>query len=178
MKKEITFNDENDKNYRCFVDNTFNKGDRYLHLLARSIQRLGLARSVVVDKDDNILCGAKTAALCQELGISRARIIETRGDELIIVKRTDVEPSTTDALEISLTDNLIASKNLKWDVDTVLKKMQERYSFDARKWDGYECVVEELDIEQFLKDEVLRQSKVQKKSIRNIVQNETLSLFD
>jgi hypothetical protein len=178
MKKELSFNDEKGSRFCCFCSNTFNKGKRYLHLLSESIKSLGLARSIVVDKENNILCGTKTAQMCYDLGFKRAKIIETNGDELIIIKRVDVEADSTKACEISLTDNLIASKNLDWNVDSVLENMDRHYSFDARKYEGYECIVKELDIEQFLKDEVLRQSKIQKKPKPSPLSNNNLSLFD
>lgn len=178
MKKQITFQDGDAMSVVITHDKTYNKGVRYLYLIEQSLKQLGLCRSIVVDKCNNILCGTKTAQMCHDLGIKRARIIETKGDELIIVKRVDVEPDSTKAHEISLTDNLIASKNLEWNADCILDDMHEHYSFDARKYEGYECIVKELDIEQFLKDEVLRQSRPTKKETKNISKNETLLLFD
>jgi hypothetical protein len=180
MKKEISFNDENGRKYCCFCGNTFNKGKRYLHLLSESIKRLGVARGIVVDKENNILCGTKTAQMCCDLGIKRAKIIETNGDELIIIKRVDVEADSTKACEISLTDNLIASKILFWDADAVLAKMQERYSFDARMWEGYECITKELDISELLRDDVeVCQSPVKSgREANNSHMYNTLSLFD
>lgn len=178
MEQKIVFTDDKGHDVNIVCNKSYNKGKRWLWLLKQSIHKLGLSRSIVVDKENNVLCGDKQVRVASELGINKVRVVETTGDELIIVKRTDIEPNSAKACEISLTDNLIASKTLMWDADVVLTDMSNHLSFDARKYEGYECIVKELDIEQFLKDEVLRQSRPTKKEAKNISKNETLLLFD
>lgn len=175
---EIVFFDENNHPISLFVTKSFNRGtNRGNSLLKESLRRLGCTKGLVVDKDNNVLCGNKTVSTFQELGKTKVRVIETTGDELIVVKRVDVEASSTMGMELSLVDNLISSKNLDWDTNYILEKAQEKISFDPRTWGGYECIVKELSIEDLFKDDFL--SNVKKKEEKDIpICEEDLCLFD
>lgn len=177
MKQQLTFTDDHGNDVSIVCNKSYNKGDRWLWLLEKSIRELGLSRSIVVDKDGNVLCGDKQARISSELGIKKARIIETEGDELIIVKRVDVEADSAKAYEIALTDNLVASKNLYWDADLVLDDMRKKYSFDPRNWSGYECIVRDLDISELLNDDVATEAN-RSTSPKRIVINKIPSLFE
>ena len=70
----------------------FNKGtEQGQELMQRSFKELGAGRSILVDKNGNIIAGNKSQKAAIAAGIKRVRVIETTGDELIAVKRTDVE---------------------------------------------------------------------------------------
>jgi hypothetical protein len=178
MGQKITFTDDRGRDVNIVCRESYNKGKRWLWLLKQSIQKLGLSRSIVVDKNNNVLCGNKQAHIATELGIKKARVVETTGDELIIVKRIDVDVDSAKSCEISLTDNLIASKILGWDVDAVLSDMSKHLSFDARQYEGYECVTKELDISELLKDEVSRRPKKREESHIESSVCHSLFLFD
>lgn len=176
---EIVFLDENNHPISLFVTKSFNRGtNRGNSLLKESLRRLGCTKGIVVDKDNNVLCGNKTVSTFQELGKTKVRVIETTGDELIVVKRVDVEASSTMGMELSLVDNLISSKNLAWDTNYILEKTKERISFDPRKWGGYECVVKELSIEDLLKEGYMNAPKKEKEKEKEIFFHDDLTLFD
>ena len=178
MKKEIELNDIHGTKHVFCVGDSFNKGkfgtDK---MIKRSINELGCGRSILVDADNNVLAGEKTLEAAYEQG-KRVILIETTGDELVVVKRTDVKQNSKKGLELSLVDNLIASKTLDWNTNLVRQRMNETLSFEPRCWNGYECLVEELNIEDFLKEEVVRQSPIQK--TERVINNEkaNLSLFE
>lgn len=178
MQQKITFTNKEGRDVDIVCRKSYNKGIRWLWLLKQSIQRLGLSRSIVVDKNNNILCGTKQAHIAAELGIKKARVIETTGDELIIVKRIDVDSDSAKSCEISLTDNLVASKMLSWDVDLVISDMSKHISFDARKYEGYECITKELDVSELLKDEVSKRPKKIEEAHRQSSSCHSLFLFD
>jgi len=157
-------------------NNRFNKGTRFGYdLIKHSLQELGCGRSILADKNGTIISGNDVYKAAKELG-KRILTIETDGDTLIIVKRTDVDADETKGLELALVDNLAQEKNLDWDADTLCLAMQKRLSFDPRKWGGHECLVKELKIEDLFKDDVV--PKVKKSGNKEFVSNEQLSLFE
>lgn len=73
-------------------DHNFNKGtEEGARLIERSFKDYGAGRSVLIDKHGKIIAGNKSQKAAIAAGIKRVRVIETTGDELIAVKRTDVE---------------------------------------------------------------------------------------
>lgn len=179
--KKLRFLDETNSIVEFSVGNSFNQGsERGSLLLKKSIQKLGLGRGVLVDNDNNVISGEKIMTLAHDEGLKKVRVIEVSGDELVVVKRTDVKYDTTKGHELALVDNLSQSKNLEWNVDKILNTMDKKMSFDPRNWGGYECVIKELNIEDFLKEEVERQfgaSKKVRKEKDEFIEN-NMSLFD
>jgi DNA modification methylase len=89
---------------------------RGLGLLDKSLRKLGAGRSILVDKDDNVIAGNKTLERAADIDLP-VRIIETDGKELIAVKRTDLDLySETDkrARQLAYADNKVAELDLAW----------------------------------------------------------------
>lgn len=84
-------------------------------LMERSFSELGAGRSILLDKDNQIIAGNKSQKAAQAAGIKRVRVIETDGTELIAVKRTDVELDSAEGRRMALLDNLTTQVNLSWD---------------------------------------------------------------
>lgn len=154
----------------------FNRGTRFGDgLIRHSIQELGCGRSILVDKDGIVLCGNDVYRIAKELG-KKIIVVETDGDVLVVVKRTDLSAKEKNGMEMSLVDNLSQEKNLEWDTDNVIDATNSTISFDPSSWGGYECMVAELNVEDFLKENVFaKNSKVQEEKF---VPNRQLSLFD
>ena len=73
-----------------------NKGtERGVYMLDRSIEEVGLARSIVAAADGTIPAGNKTLQAAADAGIEDVIEVETDGRALVVVKRTDWE--TVDA---------------------------------------------------------------------------------
>lgn len=71
-----------------FDDKNFNAGSEYGNaLLDKSLSKLGAGRSVLCDKNNRLIAGNKTAEKFGELGNQKIIIVETTGDELVVVKR-------------------------------------------------------------------------------------------
>lgn len=70
----------------------FNKGTEVgAKLLDKSFNDLGAGRSILVDKDGNIIAGNKSAEAAKNNGITDVIVVETDGTKLVAVKRTDVD---------------------------------------------------------------------------------------
>ena len=93
----------------------FNKGTYQGEvLIKKSLERFKAGRSVLIDKDNNIIAGNKTVQAAATMGM-KVRVIETTGDELVAVKRTDIDIDSKEGRELALADNRTAQINLAWD---------------------------------------------------------------
>lgn len=115
-------------------DHNFNKGtEAGKKLMKKSFEQFGAGRSILVDKDNRIIAGNKSQMAAIEAGIKKVRVIETTGDELIAVKRTDIELDSKEGRELALADNLTTQVNLSWD-GAELAGVKEQYGIDLEGW--------------------------------------------
>ena len=113
-------------------EHNFNKGtDEGGRLMERSFKEMGAGRSVLIDKHGKIIAGNKSQKAAIAAGIKRVRVIETTGDELIAVKRTDVELESEQGRKMALLDNLTTQVNLAWDEAELQTITGEIEGFDA-----------------------------------------------
>ncbi|MDU7314148.1 MAG: DNA modification methylase [Prevotella bivia] len=119
-------------------DKNFNKGTkRGAIMMKHSIETLGLGRSILLDKDNNIIAGNKTQETAKELGINDVVIVETDGTKVIAVKRTDLSLNSEKGREMALADNATGAANLDWD-DEALARAQEEIGLSVEDWvDGF-----------------------------------------
>ena len=102
----------------------FNKGtEQGQELMERSFKEMGAGRSILIDKNGNIIAGNKSQKAAIAAGIKKVRIIETTGDELVAVKRTDVDIDSAEGRKMAYLDNLTTQVNLTWD-QTELQAVQ------------------------------------------------------
>ena len=95
----------------------FNKGsEQGQELMERSFKEMGAGRSILIDRNGNIIAGNKSQKAAIAAGIKKVRIIETTGDELVAVKRTDVDIDSAEGRRMAYLDNLTTQVNLTWDV--------------------------------------------------------------
>ena len=76
-----------------------------------------MARSIVIDEDGMILAGNGVVEAAAEVGITRMRIVEADGEEVIAVRRTGLTPEQKRALAIY--DNRTAEL-ATWNVEQLL----------------------------------------------------------
>lgn len=99
-----------------FDEHNFNRHTKAgMELLEKSIKENKFGRSILVDKDGNIIAGNATAETAKKLGKDKIKVVETNGDELVVVKRTDLEIDSKEARELAMADNAVAMRNLEWD---------------------------------------------------------------
>ena len=102
----------------------FNKGtEQGQELMERSFKEMGAGRSILIDKNGNIIAGNKSQKAAIAAGIKKVRVIETTGDELVAVKRTDVDIDSAEGRKMAYLDNLTTQVNLTWD-ETELEAVQ------------------------------------------------------
>lgn len=113
----------------------FNKGTHEgQRLIEKSFKELGAGRSILIDKDNNIIAGNKSQQAAIASGIQKVRVIETDGTELIAVKRTDVELDSAKGRLLAFADNKTAEVNLSWDEVQLSQIETEVEDFRSIDW--------------------------------------------
>ena len=96
-----------------------NKGtQRGRGLLEKSLRQHGAGRSVLVDRDGEIIAGNKTVEIAAEIDLP-IKVVQTNGEELVVVQRTDLKLESKDGRGLALADNRIAEIDLEWDTDNL-----------------------------------------------------------
>lgn len=123
--------------------NARKRTDRSAALIAESLKRYGAARSIVIDEDGRILAGNGTVEGARKAGISKLRIIEAEGDELIAVRRAGL--SEDEKVGLALADNR-SSDLSEWD-NEMLRQLSEEH--DLTPWfEDDELLAEVLEPEE------------------------------
>lgn len=123
----------------------FNKGTAEgREMLKKSLQKLKAGRSILVDKNNTIIAGNKTAEIAQELGM-KVRIIETDGKKLVIVQRTDMELDSAEGREMALADNATSAADIRWNTENLQQAEEMFDNFDLAAW-GVDIAHGEPDI--------------------------------
>ena len=139
-----------------FDEHNFNRhNDEGMSLLEKSIKENGLGRSILLDKDNNIVGGNGVTEKAIELGKTKVRIIETDGTELIAVKRTDLTLDSEQGRKMALADNSVAHANLEWNEEE-LQKAQDEWGLVPEEW-GVEMpdfgLPDEQDVKSTVKED-------------------------
>ena len=75
-----------------FDEKNFNKGTQFGKLLMeKSLSKFGAGRSILIDKNNNIIAGNKTTENFAELGLENVQIVESDGKTLIAVRRNGID---------------------------------------------------------------------------------------
>lgn len=115
-----------------------NKGtQRGRGLLEKSLRQYGAGRSVLADRNGVLIAGNKTHEVATEIGLP-VRVIETDGNELVVVQRTDLDLSTDKAaVELGIADNRVGQVSLEWDVETLQAVADDGVDL-SQFWHDYE----------------------------------------
>ena len=89
--------------------------DKNKQLINKSLKECGAGRSIVIDKEDNIIAGNGIYEQAQKLGL-KTKIIETDGSELVVVKRTDLATDDDKRKQLAVMDNS-SSDSSEFDFD-------------------------------------------------------------
>lgn len=115
-----------------FDEENFNDHTEYgMNLLEKSLRENGAGRSILIDKDNNIIAGNGIVEAAGQVGLDDVQIVESDGKKIIAVKRTDISLNSKAGRKIALADNASAAANLNWNFDRVLKHFEPE---EAEGW--------------------------------------------
>jgi len=98
-------------------------------LLEKSLRQYGAGRSVLVDRDGNLIAGNKTVDVAAEIDLP-VRVVQTDGNELVVVQRTDLDLDSSEGRGLAIADNRTGETGLEWDQE-VLNGLSETLDLTA-----------------------------------------------
>ena len=126
----------------------FNKGTEYGdRLMDESLRKFGLARSIVIDKNNRIIAGNKTAEKAADIGFTDVLVVEVDGNQLVAVKRKDIDLDSANGRELALADNATSKVNLAWD-ESMIEEVSQQWGFEPQEWGVDVSVQEEPEQEE------------------------------
>ena len=103
-------------------DKNANRGTKQgQQMLQDSISRYGVGRSILIDKNNRIIGGNKTAEAAGLVGVGDVIIVETDGTKLVAVKRTDLDLDDSSARMLAYADNRVGELSLDWDMEQIME---------------------------------------------------------
>ena len=147
-----------------FDDKNFNKHTEFgMSTLEKSLRNYGAGRSILIDKDNNIIAGNGIVEAAGSIGLDKVKIVESDGTEIIAVKRTDITLDSEKGRGMALADNATASADLEWNED-LLKSESEKWGLDLNEWGiAFDDIKSDLLDENDLDDETFLSSYYTKK---------------
>ena len=128
----------------------FNKHTEFgTKLLEDSLRKFGAGRSILVDKDGNIIAGNGVVETAASIGMEDVVVVKTDGKKLVVVQRDDLTLDSPQGRELALADNMTALKGI--DID--LEKVKEHLGDDLAKAWGMDINPPELPTDE---DEIRR----------------------
>ena len=112
-----------------------------------SLRKFGLARSIVIDKNNRIIAGNKTAEKAADIGFTDVLVVEVDGNQLVAVKRKDIDLDSAKGRELALADNATSKANLAWD-ESLIEEVSQQWGFEPQEWGVDVSVQEEPEQEE------------------------------
>ena len=117
-----------------FDDKNFNDHTEYgMSLLEKSLRDFGAGRSILIDKNNNIIAGNGIIEAAGNIGLEDMKIVETTGDKIIAVKRTDIELDSREGRGLAMADNATSSADLSWNKGNI-EEVSEKFNIDPGEW--------------------------------------------
>ena len=118
-----------------------------LDLIKKSVSEVGLGRSVVIDNENEIVCGNGLVSTLDKN--TPIKLIETDGSELVVVKRTDLKTDDEKRKQLAIMDNS-TSDSSEFDLDS----LQADFDVEQLQDWGLDVEFESLEEQEIIEDEV------------------------
>ena len=145
-----------------FDDKNANKHtQKGLRLVEKSLSKLGAGRSILIDKNNNIIAGNGVIETAGQIGLENIRIVETTGDEIVAVKRTDIDLNSKKGRELAIADNHSAKESIDLDF-VIIDELSKEYDIslveweiEPMDWDVNNFFVEDVNTNNITKDKII-----------------------
>jgi DNA modification methylase len=84
-----------------------------------SLKKYGLGRSILLDRDGNVIAGNKTLEAFRAAGGTEIVVIGTQGDALIAVQREDLTIDSRKGRSLAIADNRASEIDLDWNPEVL-----------------------------------------------------------
>lgn len=129
-------------------------------MIEHSFEKHGAGRSILIDKNNKIIAGNKSLDGFVHSEGKKIVIVETTGDTLIAVKRTDIDIDSKEGREMAIADNQTSKVNYVMDAE-VVQMLSGEHEINTTEWgiefddDGTQKRIIEEDLRPFTKTHIL-----------------------
>lgn len=139
----------------------YNKGTEFGNsLIEKSLRKFGAGRSILLDKNNRIIAGNKTVENAYTIGLEDVIIVETTGNQIVAVKRMDIDLDSKIGRELALADNASAKANIEWNYDNIQQDWelseQTEWGLDIPDFTDYSDKNKEIDIDEFSDEMIIK----------------------
>lgn len=98
--------------------NTNRHTEAGMGMLEDVLRTYGAGRSILLDADNRIIAGSGVLESAYNAGLVKLRVVDTNGQELVAVRRTDVRLDTPMGRALHVADNTLpqANQDLDWEM--------------------------------------------------------------
>lgn len=138
-------------------DNANQGSPRGQKMIQDSLQEDGAGRGIVVDKNNNVVAGNKTLESAVDVGIDKAIIVETTGNELVITKRLDWDLYEDESpRRYAYRDNRSSEVSLNWSPEQLLLDKEAGVDFNGlffeNEFDEITDAIPDVDFKEYDED--------------------------
>lgn len=145
-------------------DKNYNKGTEFGNsLIEKSLRKFGAGRSILLDKNNRIIAGNKTVENAYTIGLEDVIIVETTGNQIIAVKRMDIDLDSKIGRELALADNASSKANIEWNYDNIQQdwELSEQTEWGLDVWQSepdidYSGKNQEIDINTYENEMIIK----------------------
>ena len=101
---------------------------RNVGLIVDALHKVGAARSIVIDEQNEVLAGNATLEAAAEAGLTKVKVVEADGSEVVAVRRTGL--SDDQKRDLALYDNR-AAELAEWDVEQLMQDVEAGVDLSA-----------------------------------------------
>jgi hypothetical protein len=94
---------------------------------------VGAGRSVLADKNGVLIAGNKTFEAAAQIGIDEIIEVEASGNQLVVVKRTDLDINSAEGVKMKILDNTVSKHNYVEDAE-VAEAICEEYDLNGKEY--------------------------------------------
>lgn len=121
-------------------------------LLEDSLRKFGAGRSILVDKNGNIIAGNGVTETAASIGMEDVIVVPSDGKKIVVVQRTDLELDSPEGRELALADNMTALKGIDMDLDKVKESLGEDMAKAWGMFNSWDEANADVDIDSLFED--------------------------
>ena len=101
---------------------------RNVGLIVDGLQKVGAARSIVIDENNEVLAGNATVEAASEAGITKVKVVDATGNEVVAVRRVGL--TNDQKRDLAIYDNR-AGELAEWDTEQLMKDVNDGIDLSA-----------------------------------------------